>query len=197
VGIDWQRDVTADEAARRAGGRRRYNAERRLRAFLRLRKVADVLFATQEWRPRGFIRQAALARQLGVSRSTVCRDVHKLIDRRPGAWLPDPGEEDPSPGKRRRAGRRGRGQRGRPAGPAQQAQGDGEPRAVSPCPSRFLAVCAPPPPGASTAADPTGQRVTSGGRRARGGTGGATTDVRTGEHWAVNAGRLTRAAEIG
>lgn len=67
--------MNAAEAFRRAGGRRRYNSHRREMASLRRAKVAQLL------REFGVGRgvQAAIARRLGVSQATICRDVQALI----------------------------------------------------------------------------------------------------------------------
>ena len=66
--------VSNDVAQRRAGGRRRYNAQRRAQCGARRRLVLRVLL--QHGRPEGL--QTALAAQLGVSRATICRDVRVL-----------------------------------------------------------------------------------------------------------------------
>jgi DNA-binding NarL/FixJ family response regulator len=81
---EWSRRTTPEEAARRAGGRRHYNDLRQLAALLRGLEVARLAAL-------GY-RQAAIARELGVHRSTVCRDVAKLLDGRsrlrPSYFLP-------------------------------------------------------------------------------------------------------------
>ncbi len=73
--------VSADLAARRAGGRRRYNADRRADALLRRHLVAQML---GEY---GFERgaQSRMAEELGVHRSTISRDLDWLLEdkRRP------------------------------------------------------------------------------------------------------------------
>lgn len=70
-----------DTAARRAGGRRRYNAARRDDALLRRHLVAEML---GEY---GFERgaQSRMAEVLGVHRSTISRDLDWLLEgkRRP------------------------------------------------------------------------------------------------------------------
>jgi DNA-binding CsgD family transcriptional regulator len=71
---DWHRRTTPEQAARRAGGRRHYNQIRALQALVRGLEVARLAAL-------GY-RQAEIARQLGVHRSTVCRDVAKLLDAR-------------------------------------------------------------------------------------------------------------------
>lgn len=69
----WSRRTTDTEAARRAGGRRRYNAERQAAARARLNKVAELYLA-------GVRNKAEIARRLGVHRSTVCRDFKRWPD---------------------------------------------------------------------------------------------------------------------
>jgi hypothetical protein len=82
--------VPADEAARRAAGRRRYNAWRRAIALLRRTALARLLHVqgglartTRDgWPDRrmgALGNQAALARYFGVSRATICRDLQKLL----------------------------------------------------------------------------------------------------------------------
>lgn len=71
----WSFPTTPDEVARRAGGRRHYNAWRQFRALHRRSEVARRLTVQGAFR-RGF--QARLARELGVSRATICRDVREL-----------------------------------------------------------------------------------------------------------------------
>ena len=66
--------MTADPIHRRAGGRRRYNATRRALVFWRLLELEAIL------RRDGYQvgDYARLAKRLGVSRATVCRDVRRL-----------------------------------------------------------------------------------------------------------------------
>ena len=74
---DWSRNTRWDEVCRRASGRRRYNAVRRLHAELRRNAIIKRAWELGTWlRERGF--QAALARQFGVNRSTISRDVKQL-----------------------------------------------------------------------------------------------------------------------
>jgi hypothetical protein len=85
----WSEPVTAGEAARRAGGRRHYNAWRKTLAALRRSELVQLLIAQgglarrkdgwPDCRIGALGNGAALARQLGVSRSTVCRDLQKLL----------------------------------------------------------------------------------------------------------------------
>ena len=65
-----------DAVARRAGGRRRYNAERQAEAIARRLKILELVGASWILSPRGL--QAQLARYFGVNRSTICRDMEAL-----------------------------------------------------------------------------------------------------------------------
>jgi len=89
---NWWSERTDDETMRRrAAGRRHYNAVRRFRAAWRRREVARlVLEGGAGW---GY--QARIARELGVSRATVCRDV---------AWLHAESLPCPNCGRLRVAG---------------------------------------------------------------------------------------------
>ncbi len=85
---DWSRNTRWDEVCRRASGRRRYNAVRRLHAELRRNDLIERARELGTWlTERGF--QAAQARRLGVHRSTVCRDV-QLITRHMAQAQPCP-----------------------------------------------------------------------------------------------------------
>ena len=70
--------IDAQAAYRRAGGRRRYNAQRRRTADARRVALVEQLYADRRslW-ARGT--QAHYARVLGVSRATICRDVGALV----------------------------------------------------------------------------------------------------------------------
>jgi hypothetical protein len=74
----WTDTAPDDVVASRAGGRRRYNAWRRRLALQRRVEVARLLGEGNLLREWG--KQTRIARQLGVSRSTICRDV-KAINR--------------------------------------------------------------------------------------------------------------------
>ena len=78
---------------RRAAGRNRYNAERRERAMFRRYEIAMIL-RDHGGIPYGI--QARIARQLGVSESTVSRDIWTLLRvptcRTCGQWLISPEE---------------------------------------------------------------------------------------------------------
>lgn len=95
----WSAPTTPEAAARRAGGRRHYNAWRKALAFRRLHlEVASRLFAQGSLFRRGI--QAELARELGVSRSTICRDIdHLLCQGWPcphcGAYMTEPSPDSP------------------------------------------------------------------------------------------------------
>ena len=73
----WSELTSRDEVCRRAAGRRHYNSVRRFQAAIRRREVARLLCVQGGLTERGT--QANLARQLGVSRSTVCRDIAWLL----------------------------------------------------------------------------------------------------------------------
>jgi hypothetical protein len=67
----WSIKTDPKDAARRAGGRRHYNSVRQCQANVRRTKVVELLEVY------GFLRgsQSAIAKELGVHRSTVCRDL--------------------------------------------------------------------------------------------------------------------------
>jgi hypothetical protein len=65
---NWTAPTSNAEAHRRAAGRRRYNA---MRHWLQVARRNRLLGCTRT----GYGVQAALARVLGVSRSTICRDL--------------------------------------------------------------------------------------------------------------------------
>ena len=72
---NWQARVSADEAHRRAAGRRKYNAVRQLRARLRRQEVLRLL-GELGW---GYGVQARIAAVLGVHPATISRDLAKLL----------------------------------------------------------------------------------------------------------------------
>jgi IS30 family transposase len=72
---DHNRILPLDQVARRAGGRRHYNAVRRLRAVQRKVQVAQLY--------REGLSQHEIARRLGVHPSTISRDLAYLHTR----WL--------------------------------------------------------------------------------------------------------------
>ncbi len=71
----WGMPATWDEVCRRASGRRRYNADRKLQAQMRRLEVASLM---QRW-GGGHGVQARIARHLGVSEATISRDVRALL----------------------------------------------------------------------------------------------------------------------
>jgi len=71
---EWSKPVSAEEAARRAGGRRAYNRLRKWRRLMRRVKVCELWW--DQLTVKNYRRlKAKIARQLGVSRSTICRDI--------------------------------------------------------------------------------------------------------------------------
>lgn len=72
--VSWTRPVSSVEAAKRAGGRRGYNARRALMATMRRHQVAQLL-KTYGFRPGV---QARIARELGVDQATICRDIKQI-----------------------------------------------------------------------------------------------------------------------
>jgi hypothetical protein len=73
----WSEPTSDDEAHRRAAGRRHYNSVRRFRATCRRMQVARLLCVQGALTAHGT--QVRLARQLGVSRATICRDVARPL----------------------------------------------------------------------------------------------------------------------
>jgi hypothetical protein len=73
----WTAETTAEAVARRAGGRRAYNCRRRFAQTIRRAEVARLLNCKGALFRRGL--QTELARELGVSRSTICRDIAYLL----------------------------------------------------------------------------------------------------------------------
>ena len=71
----WTQTIGDAAAARRAGGRRRINAQRRARREKRLVKLAQLLKKYGDAPGVG----ARIARELGVSPSVVCRDRQYLL----------------------------------------------------------------------------------------------------------------------
>ncbi len=69
----WYLFPSSSEAARRAGGRRRYNAQRQAQALARRIAILELLGAHVILNPRGA--QARIARHFDVNRSTICRDI--------------------------------------------------------------------------------------------------------------------------
>jgi len=71
----WSQRTDWDTVCRRARGRANYNSRRRLRAQLRRREVLHLWF---EWRDKPGL-QTLIAAHLGVSKSTICRDLQKIF----------------------------------------------------------------------------------------------------------------------
>ena len=80
---NWSAWTNPDEAARRAAGRRQYNAHRRLLAALRRRELVRMIVESDAL---PFGSGAEYARRLGVSRSTVCRDLARLLRLEATGW---------------------------------------------------------------------------------------------------------------
>ncbi|MDA4133826.1 MAG: helix-turn-helix domain-containing protein [Thaumarchaeota archaeon] len=78
---NWSEQVSNEAAARRAGGRRKYNWHRQNAALLRQMEILDWWMQSSEAGTGIFSRgvQAALARRFGVSRSTICRDYVAIL----------------------------------------------------------------------------------------------------------------------
>jgi hypothetical protein len=85
---DWSEWVLCDEAYRRAGGRRHYNAWRTTMALYRRYRLVNIAAnARLNMFTRGS--QVVLARALGVSPATTSRDVKRILDDcRPGKPCP-------------------------------------------------------------------------------------------------------------
>jgi hypothetical protein len=75
--VQCRQRVDNQSASVRAGGRRHYNRVRQLQAQLRLSQIVRLLVKLKatgtEWGVR-----SEIARRLGVSRATVCRDMQRL-----------------------------------------------------------------------------------------------------------------------
>ena len=70
----WSEPTSHEIVSRRAGGRRRYNSERKLAAAERRQQVEALMVCY--WNRSDFL--ASIARVLGVSVSTVSRDLEAL-----------------------------------------------------------------------------------------------------------------------
>ena len=75
MGKPWGSPTSWDEVCRRAAGRRRYHAIRRLQRDLRRQEVLERLVRYG----LGHGVQARIGRELGVSEATVSRDVKALL----------------------------------------------------------------------------------------------------------------------
>ena len=76
MSASWNAHTSLDIVRRRAGGRNRYNANRRIRAALRRIHIAESLRYRSVF-DRGT--QAALARELKVSEATISRDIKAIF----------------------------------------------------------------------------------------------------------------------
>ena len=81
---DWSAPVSADEAARRAAGRRHYNARRTERKQERQDEIVEMLLDNG----RTWGCQAQMARTFGVSESTISRDIKEIHRRGRGSACP-------------------------------------------------------------------------------------------------------------
>ena len=76
---DWSAPASDDEAAVRAGGRRRYNRERQLFAELRRSQLIGLIIQGRH----GFFDhglRTRLAARLGVHRTTIGRDIEAILE---------------------------------------------------------------------------------------------------------------------
>jgi hypothetical protein len=89
MAADWSARTTTDEAYRRAGGRRSYNARRQIMALYRQMRLMEIVARNRLdlWTRNGT--QQALAHTLGVSKSTISRDIKAILSEyRPGKPCP-------------------------------------------------------------------------------------------------------------
>src|SRR4051794_27592031 len=89
MAIDWWAYTSIDVVHRRAGGRRGYNARRSFQRLLRRRRVFELL--VERFGVEGLFGHhgacAAVARELGVSRATICRDRQYLLTEARTGWF--------------------------------------------------------------------------------------------------------------
>ena len=71
-------NLSLEQISRRAGGRRRYNAERQEQATARRLAIVKAVGAGWVLKPRGL--QTRLAEFFGVDRATICRDFAIILD---------------------------------------------------------------------------------------------------------------------
>ena len=71
----WSDPVSNSEAISRAGGRRHYNSVRQWQALARAYRVMELL----QDRGLGYGVRTQIARELGVHRSTITRDVNRIL----------------------------------------------------------------------------------------------------------------------
>jgi hypothetical protein len=75
--MTWTAKTSDSEAARRAGGRRWYNHMRQAQATRRFGRIIDIM-ARNRWAGHEWGIRAKIARELGVSRATIARDLQHL-----------------------------------------------------------------------------------------------------------------------
>lgn len=75
---NWGATTSNRAVALRAGGRRRYNAERQAARERRRRLLVRLCFRHGSW-AFAYRLGAELARHLGVSRATICRDLAAVM----------------------------------------------------------------------------------------------------------------------
>jgi hypothetical protein len=78
---NWSAPTDPETVARRAAGRRHFNAVRRFQRAYRRMQVARLLLKYGQDGLRAHGLRARIARELGVSRGTITRDVQALIER--------------------------------------------------------------------------------------------------------------------
>jgi hypothetical protein len=73
----WSPATSQDQAARRAAGRRRYNARRRVKAIIRRGQIIEMWedLGKDGWSPFDRGHQSEMAKFFHVHRSTICRDM--------------------------------------------------------------------------------------------------------------------------
>jgi len=74
---NWNEPATPEIAARRAGGRRRYNRWRQLQSTLRLIRIVEFMYRNG-WTGREWGIRAKIAREIGLLRSTIARDMQHV-----------------------------------------------------------------------------------------------------------------------
>ena len=78
----WRNNLSRDGVNRRAGGRRRINAERKAKAQKRREEIKEILGERILFLGTSYGRglETSLAHTFGVHRSTICRDAAVLLD---------------------------------------------------------------------------------------------------------------------
>jgi hypothetical protein len=79
--MGWSNYQSTDIVNRRAGGRRRVNAERKARAWKRREEIKELIGGRYILLGTSFARglETKLAEYFGVNRSTICRDKEALL----------------------------------------------------------------------------------------------------------------------